>query len=324
MAELAWAWRPSAFENPQVLGGKPVASVITERALEAAHRSGGVPQPRENDAEVHPGGSVPRIQADGALKLVLCKRESIFAQQKGAVVGPNARDAGRGFDRTLKQRLCTIAVPSLGKSDGEIVEIEGGEGFRAHARVVSPFRAELAPKLGHGKSGSALKQLEHVVVRSRCSNDDVARKDDRFHRHVDPLCNREDESGEPRAVPATGDERRGHRRGFGVAWLRDGLELAGSEECVNDATRALLTRLNAGAARRSLPDQSLKRGTRGWDLGSVQKLNIDGKKRIEERRLRGFVGVHRECRPATENSDQPEPKNLLDEIQARRGAHAND
>ena len=201
---------------------------------------------------------------------------------------------------------------------------ERRERLRAHARVVSAFRAELPPKLAHGKSGSALKQLEHVVVLSLRSNDDVAGEDDRLHGHVDPFGNREGESGQTRAVPATGDERRRHRRGFGVSRFRQRLELAGSEERVNDAARAILIQRITSSARRSFQDQSLKRGTRGCDLGGVQKPCIDREKRIDQRRSCGFSGVRRECRPATENSNQPEPKNLLDEIHARRGAHAND
>lgn len=78
------------------------------------------------------------------------------------------------------------------------------------------------------------------------------------------------------------------------------------------------------SARRRFADQSVERNARRVDLRNLEKSGIDRDKRVEQRRVGSLSGLRRECRHATENTDQPETKCLLSQSNAGRGSHANE
>lgn len=316
--------RPIEVESFQILGGDCVTGVATERPLKAAPRVGGLAESRKRDTEVGPRRRVPRIEAHGSSKLLLGGPRSIPTQQERAVVEPDARHAGAGFNRLLEHHLCAILVSGVRKPHRQAVEVVSRERLRTYVGVVGGVCTEPPPKLRQRKRGSVGEQFEHLVVVAGCANHDVMGEDDGFHRNVDTFGDRKGESGQRCAVAMMRDEGAGHGRGFGVSRFRDRLELTRCEQPVDHAARTVVTGLRAPGARRRLANQGLECTTRCRDLGGFQKPTIDRKKRIEQRRWRMVSGIRGASRPAAQHRYQSEPKSLLNESEAGRGSHANE
>ncbi len=322
MAESGTGWRSAVVEDFQVLGGKGVVRVDTQRTLEAFPRVPGLAQPRERHAEVRPSGGVVRIEAHRTVELSPRGVQLIAPQEERPVVEPDARHTWACMDRLLEQRLGSLGIASVRKSNGEVVEVVGREVDGAHADPVSPVRTEPGPDLPSGEHDPAIEQLEDVFFVAGRTDDDMTREDHRLDRHSDSLRQSEHRRGQRRAVAAVSDQDGCHRGRRWITGLTDDRELARGEESLDNAAPPIYVRARAALTRRGRSDESVEAFPRTLCFLRIGERRVRVKERVDERR--GGLAGGRRRRHDSKNTNHSQPNQPLNEDDSSGGANAND
>ena len=141
--------------------------------------------------------------------------ESVALQQKHPVVVVDTSHLGAKRQRLLKSPVRASGFAGLGKSCGEVVDVEGQVVLAAHTHRPAWGVRFMAPQMPFGDVLPAGKQFVVDAFVARRSQQDMVAQNERLERRIGPVSECKDRGGQGGTRAFAFEKRRGlNRPGF--------------------------------------------------------------------------------------------------------------